>query len=136
MSGFQLKSGAIACSIGHDNHNVIVLGTNFEDMSLAVNRLNEIQGGQIVVNEGKILSEISYPVCGLLSDLPAEELAAEKEKANLAIQNMSGETTITVPFMVLSFVCLSVIPEYAVTDHGFIDVLQEKVIDPIIAFEK
>lgn len=85
MSGFQLKSGAIACSIGHDNHNIIVLGTNFEDMSLAVNRLNEIQGGQIVVNSGKILSEISYPVCGLLSDLPAEKPAIEKEKANRTI---------------------------------------------------
>lgn len=136
MSGFQLKSGAIACSIGHDNHNIIVLGTNFEDMALAVNRLNEIQGGQIVVNDGQILSEIAYPVCGLLSELPAEQLAAEKEKANRIIQNMSGDTSITVPFMVLSFVCLSVIPEYAVTDHGFIDVFQEKVIDPIITCEK
>ena len=136
MSGFRLKSGAIACSIGHDNHNIIVLGTNFDDMALAVNRLNEIQGGQIVVNNGQILSEISYPVCGLLSDLPPEKLAAEKEKANRIIQDMSGETTITVPFMVLSFVCLSVIPEYAVTDHGFIDVYQETVIDPVIAYEK
>lgn len=136
MSGFQLKSGAIACSIGHDNHNIIVLGTNFEDMALAVNRLNEIQGGQIVIKNRQILSELSYPVCGLLSDLPAEELAAEKEKANRIIQDMSGDTTITMPFMVLSFVCLSVIPEYAVTDHGFIDVYQEKVIDPIITCEE
>lgn len=136
MSGFGLKSGAIACSIGHDNHNIIVLGTNFEDMALAANRLNDIQGGQIVVKDGQILSEIAYPICGLLSDLPAEELAQEKEKANRLIRDMSGETSISIPFMVLSFVCLSVIPEFAVTDHGFIDVFQEKVIDPIIACEK
>ncbi|MDO5409847.1 MAG: adenine deaminase C-terminal domain-containing protein [Lachnospiraceae bacterium] len=132
MSGFQLKSGAIACTIGHDNHNIIVLGTNFDDMALAANRLNELQGGQIVVNGGEILSEIAYPICGLLSDLPAEELAAEKEKANRIIQNLSGETSISIPFMVLSFICLAVIPEFAVTDFGFIDVLNEKVIDPII----
>lgn len=135
MSGFQLKSGAIACSIGHDNHNIIVLGTNFTDMALAVNRLNEIQGGQIVVDHGQILSEIAYPICGLLSDLPAEELAVEKEKANRIIQSLSGNTSISIPFMVLSFVCLSVIPEYAVTDHGFIDVFQEKIIDPVIAYK-
>lgn len=135
MSGFKLKSGAIACSIGHDNHNIIVLGTNFEDMALAVNRLNEIQGGQIVVDNGEILSEIAYPVCGLLSDLPAEQLAIEKENANRIIKNMSGDTSISIPFMVLSFVCLSVIPEYAVTDHGFIDVFQEKVISPIVSRE-
>ena len=135
MSGFQLKSGAIACSIGHDNHNIIVLGTDFDDMALAVNRLNDIQGGQIVVKDGQILSEIAYPVCGLLSDLSPAELAREKEKANQIIQDMSGETSISIPFMVLSFVCLSVIPEFAVTDHGFIDVFQEKVIDPIVAYE-
>lgn len=136
MSGFGLKSGAIACSIGHDNHNIIVLGTNFEDMTLAANRLSDIQGGQIVVKNGQILSEITYPICGLLSDLPAEELAREKEKANRLIRDMSKETSISIPFMVLSFVCLSVIPEFAVTDHGFIDVFQGKVIDPIIACEK
>ncbi|MDY2628884.1 MAG: adenine deaminase C-terminal domain-containing protein [Lachnospiraceae bacterium] len=136
MSGFGLKSGAIACSIGHDNHNIIVLGTNFEDMALAANRLSDIQGGQIVVKNGQILSEITYPICGLLSDLPAEELAREKEKANRLIRDMSKETSISIPFMVLSFVCLSVIPEFAVTDHGFIDVFQGKVIDPIIACEK
>lgn len=132
MSGFQLKSGAIACSIGHDNHNIIVLGTNFEDMALATNRLNELQGGQIVVNNGEILSEISYPICGLLSDLPARELAQKKAEANRIIQSLSGPTSITIPFMVLSFVCLSIIPEYAVTDHGFIDVIQAKVISPIL----
>lgn len=135
MSGFQLKSGAIACSIGHDNHNIIVLGTNFSDMALAVNRLNELQGGQIVVDHGQILSEIAYPICGLLTDLPAEELAVEKEKANKIIQTMSGDTSISIPFMVLSFVCLSVIPEYAITDHGFIDVFQEKIINPILAYK-
>lgn len=136
MSGFQLKSGAIACSIGHDNHNIIVLGTNHEDMAAAVNRLNEIDGGQIIVNDGVILSEIAYPICGLLSDLPVDRLAEEKAKANNIIKTLSGNSTIPVPFMVLSFVCLSVIPLYAVTDHGFIDVFKAEVINPIIEYQK
>ncbi len=69
MSGFGLKSGAIVCSIGHDNHNIIVLGTNFEDMALAANRLNDIQGGQIVVKDDQILSEIAS---GFISDISGE----------------------------------------------------------------
>lgn len=130
MGGFKLKSGAIASSVGHDNHNVIVLGTNFEDMAVAVNRVIELTGGQVVVDKGQIVGEVAYPVCGLLSDLPAEELAEEKKKLNQAIHQRGSE--IPIPFMFLSFICLAAIPLYAVTDKGFIDVLGQKVIDPVL----
>lgn len=130
MGGFHMKEGAIASSVGHDNHNIIVMGTNFEDMAVAVNRLIEIGGGQDVVKNGEVAAEISYPVCGLLSDLPAEELAEAKKKVNNMIHEMGSP--ITIPFMFLSFICLAAIPLYAVTDVGFIDVLKQEVISPVI----
>ncbi len=130
MGGFHMQAGAIASSVGHDNHNIIVMGTNFEDMSLAVNHLVEIGGGQNVVKDGEILYEIPYPVCGLMSDLSAEELADEKRKLIGIIQDLG--CPIKIPFMFLSFICLAALPSYAVTDVGFIDCLQQKVISPIL----
>jgi adenine deaminase len=130
MGGFKLKEGAIASSVGHDNHNIIVLGADFQDMALAVNRVVEIGGGQVVVRNGKIADEIAYPVCGLLTDLSAEELA-ERKKNMIAITKEMG-SPIPIPFMFLSFICLAAIPHFAVTDHGFIDVMAQKIIDPVL----
>jgi len=130
MGGFKLKEGAIASSVGHDNHNVIVLGTNFEEMAQAVNRVIELGGGQVVIRGGKVAAEVAYPVCGLMSDLSAEELAEIKKNMNRVIHDMGSE--ITIPFMFLSFICLAGIPEYAITDYGFIDVAKQQVINPII----
>lgn len=129
MGGFHLNSGAVASSVGHDNHNVIVMGTNFEDMAVAVNRLIEIGGGQILVDGGEIIKEIAYPVCGLLSDLSVEELAAEKAELNAACA--ARGCIIGIPMMFLSFICLAALPTLAITDHGFINVLTMQVEDPI-----
>lgn len=134
MGGFNLKSGAIASSVGHDNHNIIVMGTNFEDMALAVNRIGEIQGGQVLVNNGQVICEVEYPILGLLSDLDAWELASQKKVLNSKIHELG--CTISIPFMFLSFICLAAIPEYAVTDHGFIDVMHQEIIDPVIELIK
>ncbi|MDR2162682.1 MAG: amidohydrolase family protein [Clostridiales Family XIII bacterium] len=131
MGGFKLKEGAIASSVGHDNHNIIVLGTNHDDMAIAVNRVAELQGGQLVVKGGEVLSEVAYPILGLLSDLSAEDLAGQKQKLNDIIHALGSE--IPIPFMFLSFISLAAIPAFAVTDHGFVDVLNQKIIDPIIA---
>lgn len=130
MGGFKLKKGAIAYSMGHDNHNIIVMGTNHEDMAAAVNEIAAIQGGQVYVIDGKVQCEISLPVCGLLSDLPVEELAAKKKEFNEYLKQNGCEINYTCMF--LSFICLAAIPAYAVTDKGFIDVLQQKIIDPVL----
>ena len=130
MGGFHLQAGAIASSVGHDNHNVIVMGTNFEDMAKAVNYLIDIGGGQVVVKDGEILGAVEYPVCGLLSDLSGEELADEKRKLNGIIHELG--CPVTIPFMFLSFICLAAIPVYAITDVGFINVLTQEVVDPVI----
>lgn len=134
MSGFNLKSGAIASSVGHDNHNIIVLGTNFEDMAIAVNRVAELQGGQVLINKGEVISEVAYPILGLLSDLNAYELAEQKKILNSKIHELGSQ--ISIPFMFLSFIWLAALPEYAVTDHGFIDVINQKVIDPVLEIIK
>jgi adenine deaminase len=130
MGGFKLKEGAIASSVGHDNHNIIVLGANHADMAVAVNRVADLQGGQVIVRNGAVADELAFPILGLLSDLSAEEIAEKKRAMNDLIREMGSE--IPLPFMFLSFISLAAIPAYAVTDHGFIDVLNQKVIDPII----
>lgn len=130
MGGFNLKKGAIASSMGHDNHNIIVMGTNHEDMAAAVNEIAKLQGGQVFVVDGKVLCEIPFPVCGLQSDLSAVKLAEEKRKFNTMLRDCGCEINYTCMF--LSFICLAAIPLYAITDKGFIDVLQQKVIDPIL----
>ena len=99
-------------------------------MATAVNRVAALGGGQVIVRHGQIEAEVAYPVCGLLSDLPLHELADQKRALNQVAREMGTE--IAIPFMFLSFICLAAIPDYAVTDCGFIDVLQQKVIDPIL----
>lgn len=130
MGGFKIRGGALASSVGHDNHNIIVLGDSFDDMALAVNRVAELGGGQVVVRNGQVVAEVAYPICGLLSDLPLEELCVRKKALNEAAYAMGTE--IRIPFMFLSFICLAAIPDFAVTDHGFIDVLAQKLVDPIL----
>lgn len=133
MGGFRLKGGALASSVGHDNHNIIVLGDNFADMALAVNHVASLGGGQAVIRAGKVEAELAYPVCGLLSDLSLDQLVEKKMELDHASREMGTE--IPFPFMFLSFICLAAIPDYAITDHGFIDVKQQKIIDPILGIE-
>lgn len=130
MGGFRLRAGAIASSVGHDNHNVIVLGTNHEDMALAVNRVLALEGGQVAVKDGLVLEEVAYPILGLLSDCSAEELAEKKRVLIRAIADLG--CTIDMPFMFLSFMSLAAGGGYAITDHGLIDSANQRVADPII----
>lgn len=129
MGGFHMTSGAIASSVGHDNHNVIVMGTNFDDMATAVNHLIEIGGGQCLVDGGQVVECVEYPICGLLSDLSCEELAARKSKLNAACAERG--CIIPIPFMFLSFICLAALPALAITDHGFVNVMTLQVEDPV-----
>ena len=130
MGGFHIKGGALASSVGHDNHNVIVMGDSFEDMALAVNRCVELGGGQVIVRNGEVAAEVAYPICGLMSDLSLDELSAQKKALNAVAYEMG--TPIQIPFMFLCFICLACIEAYAVTDKGFIDVEKSEIIDPIL----
>lgn len=131
QGGFHLTRGAIGSSVGHDNHNIIVVGTNHEDIAVAVNRIVELDGGQVVVDGGQVVAESAFPVLGLLSDKPFEELVVEKRRLNAKAKEIGS--SIADPFIFLSFISLAAVPEYAVTDHGFIDVAKQEIIDPILA---
>ena len=118
--GFGLQAGALASSHAHDAHNIVVIGMNDEDMAAAANRLREICGGQVVVMDGRVIAELPCPIGGLLSDLTFEEVA---ERTRI-LEEAAGElgTTLPSPFMAMSFLALSVIPELKLTDRGLVDV--------------
>lgn len=120
VRGFGLARGALASTHAHDAHNVVVIGVDDEDMAAAVNRLATTGGGQVAVAEGEILGEIPCPIGGLLSDLPVEEVAAAVHSVERAAERMG--VTLPSPFMAMSFLALSVIPELKLTDRGLVDV--------------
>jgi adenine deaminase len=132
MGGFGLKSGAMASSVGHDHHNVVVMGASPRDMAAAANRVMELEGGIVLVKDGAVLQEIPLPVSGLLSELDAWSLA--RERSQLLEKCKGLGCTVSDPFMFLSFVTLAAIPEFAVTDKGFVDVATQSIIDPVLGW--
>jgi adenine deaminase len=121
VTGFGLRRGAIASTVAHDAHNVVVVGASGEDMHTAVARLAEIGGGQVAVLDGAVLAEVPLPLAGLMSDRDAAEVCAEIDALNSAAAQRLG-TTVEEPFMQLSFIALSVIPHLRLTDGGLVDV--------------
>ncbi|HEX3946503.1 MAG TPA: adenine deaminase C-terminal domain-containing protein, partial [Acidimicrobiales bacterium] len=125
VHGFGLRRGAFASTVGHDAHNCMVVGSADERgpaaMSAAVARLAEVGGGQVAVDEhGRVLAELLLPVGGLMSDRPAAEVASGLDRLVDAVRTLG--TTVAAPFMQLSFLGLSVIPELRLTDRGLVDV--------------
>lgn len=126
VTGFGLKRGALASSIAHDSHNIVVVGTNDIDIYTAIKEVERMQGGLTAVANGKIIASLPLPVAGLLSDKPLETVVeklrnVEKAAAQLGVKLAS-------PFSTLSFVALPVIPELRLTDMGMVDVLKFKLI--------
>jgi adenine deaminase len=124
LKNFGLKNGAVASSIGHDAHNLIVAGTNEADMRLAIETLKEHQGGVIVVQSGKVLSLIELPVAGLLSEERAPVVAAK----TTIFKKVWDEMGCTLPYMGFNLLPLSVIPEIRLTDKGLVLVPQMKLV--------
>jgi len=120
VNGFGLKSGAIASSVGHDSHNITVIGTNDADMAAAVNRLIELDGGFAVAENGRILAELALPIAGLMSPQPFETVA-ETLKTLRAAAHALG-CTLPEPFLQVAFLALPVIPHLKMTDRGLFDV--------------
>lgn len=125
VHGFGLKQGAIATTIAHDSHNLIVLGTNDEDMLKASQELEQIQGGFVIVQEGKVLASLSLPIAGLMTNRPAKEIALELEKLHEALYILHPDLDFHL-FLTLSFISLPVIPELKLTDSGLFDVVEFK----------
>lgn len=120
VKGFGLKSGAIASTVAHDSHNMIVIGTNDEDMYYAAVELVKSQGGKIIVKDRKTLAHLALPIAGLISDKPFSEVDIKLQELNKAAKEIGCK--IDDPFMSMAFLSLSVIPEIKITDKGLIDV--------------
>lgn len=120
VKGFGLKDGAIASSVAHDSHNIIIVGTNDDDICLAANMIIENKGGICYVNKTKGISEIlSLPVAGLISNDPYDIVAAKYDDLDMIVK-MNG-SKLSAPFMTLSFMALLVIPSLKISDKGLFD---------------
>ncbi len=120
VRGFGLQRGAIASSVAHDAHNVVVVGMNDASMAAAVRRLANQGGGIVAVDGAEVLAELPLPVAGLLTDAPLEEVV-ERSQALVEAARRLG-CTLEAPFQHLSFLALSVIPSLKLTDRGLVDV--------------
>ena len=130
--GFGIKRGAIATTIGHDAHNLCVVGVSDEDMFTAVKRIEELRGGIVVVIDEKVRAEIALPIAGLMSNKDLNEVVRELEEMKHAVAAMGSERDI---LMILHFIQLSVIPEIRITDHGLVNVLEQRLIDLFVEDE-
>lgn len=126
VKGMGLKAGALASSVAHDSHNIVVVGTNDEDMLLAVKEVGRLRGGQVAVKEGKVMASLALPIAGLMSDRPLEEVRDKIEALKKAARTLG--CPLKDPFMALSFLALPVIPELKLTDLGLVDVGQFKIV--------
>ena len=118
VHGFGPMVGALATSIGHDSHNVTVIGSNADDMATAVNQITLMQGGAVVVNEGQVLAELPLPIAGLMSDRPYEEVNERLTSLRAAARSLG--CPMLEPLQPLAFLPLSVIPHLKLTDQGYV----------------
>jgi adenine deaminase len=132
VKGFGMRNGAFAESVAHDTHNIIVVGTNIRDMTLAVNRVIELGGGIAIANKGRILSDMRLAVGGLITDeLDGHEVSSKIAELERMVKEDLG-CKIHAPFMHLSFLALSTSPTWKITDKGLIDVNNFKILPPIV----
>jgi len=120
VHGFGLKHGAIGSTVGHDSHNICVVGTDDSDMALAVNHLREMGGGFVVVRDGKVLAELALPVAGLMSDKSFEVVRDALIPLRKAAKSLG--TVLPEPFLQVAFLPLPVIPHLKISDRGLVDV--------------
>ncbi|MGV1769521.1 adenine deaminase [Agrobacterium vitis] len=120
VQGFGLKKGAIASTVGHDSHNICVVGVSEDDMTMAANRLSDIKGGFVVVEDGKVTGEIPLPVAGLMSLEPFESVRDTLHELRKAAYALG--TTLQEPFLQVAFLPLPVIPHLKISDKGMVDV--------------
>ena len=120
VKGFGLRVGALASSVAHDAHNLIVVGASDADMRRAAEVIAAYGGGLVVIADGEVMEMLPLPIAGLMSDLPYEEVARGLERVEAAAARLG--CTVDHPFMALSFLALSVIPSLKLTDRGLLDV--------------
>jgi adenine deaminase len=127
VKGFGLRQGALASSVGHDSHNVCVVGSDDGDMACAVNRLLELGGGFVAVQGGMVRAELALPFAGLMSFDTFEAVRHKLEALRAAVRLMG--CPLSDPFLQLAFLQLPVIPHLKITDYGLVDVDRFALVD-------
>ena len=126
VQGFGLKGGALATSIAHDSHNIVVVGIHDEEMKKAVEEIEKMGGGLVAISGGEVRASLPLPIAGLMSQETAEEVASQMEKLIQEVRAMGAIPAN--PFLALSFLALPVIPELKLTDKGLVDVAGFRII--------
>ncbi|WP_419175597.1 adenine deaminase [Desulfosediminicola sp.] len=129
-SGWKLKKGAMASSAAPDDNNIVVMGADANDMSIAVNHLIENGGGQVIVADGEVIEFLSLPVGGIVSDLDAREIASREVELTKAANALGCD--LPDPLMYMFFLPITAIPDYAITDVGPVDCIALTTFDPIL----
>ena len=126
VQGFGLTQGAIGSSVAHDSHNLVIVGTNDEDILLALHRLKAMGGGLVTVMNRKVLADLPLPIAGLMADVSVCEVYQQLKALHRSAKSLGCK--LPDPFMTLSFLALPVIPELKLTDKGLVDVTQFKIV--------
>jgi len=126
VQGFGLKRGAIGSTVAHDSHNLVIVGTNDQDMLKVVETIRKMGGGLVAISDGKVLADLPLPIAGLMSEEPVFQVHRKLEVLQRAVRRLG--CNIPDPFMTLSFLSLPVIPELKLTDKGLVDVNQFKIV--------
>ncbi len=130
VKGFELERGALASTVAHDSHNLLVMGVNDHDMAFAANKLIEVGGGMVAVGEGKVLALVELPIAGLMSEKGAEEVSEEVVALKEAWAKLGCK--MVSPFMTMSLLALPVLPELRITDKGLIDTVEFRRISTLV----
>lgn len=126
IRGLGIQRGALASTVAHDSHNIVVAGVNDNDMGMAVAVLGETGGGLAAVEDGRVLAQLPLPIAGLMSDQPTAEVRDQLDRLHRAALRLGS--TLADPFMTLSFMALPVIPELKITDQGLVDVTRFELV--------
>jgi adenine deaminase len=133
VKGFGIKKGALASSVGHDAHNIIIIGIDRTDMVCAVNEIVRLRGGLVTISGKKTTARLELPIAGLMSDEPVEKVSEALGKLHLAAKRLGAK--LRSPFMTMAFLPLAVIPKLRITDKGLVDVEKSKLVEPIMKHE-
>jgi adenine deaminase len=131
VQGLGLQRGAVATTVAHDNHNLLVVGMDEGDMLAAVARLRETGGGMVAVDRGAVIGEVRLPIAGLMSDRSVPDVADEVRSLARAYEELG--CALEYPFMMVSFLSLGVIPALRLTNRGLVDGREFALVDPVVA---
>lgn len=130
VKGFNLRAGAVASTVAHDSHNLLIVGTNDQDMALAGNTLAEAGGGMIAVRDGEVIALLPLPIAGLMSDKTLEEVAQNVARLDKAWKDLGCQ--LESPFMTMALISLPVLPELRLTNRGLVDCLHFKMLPAVV----